>query len=52
MFLKQVYSKLYKKDRLFYANDILALMSKEPKLMSINSGIIRNAGYLKSISMD
>ena len=51
-FLKQLFSKLYRKDQLFYADDILALLKKEPELMDINSGIIRNAGYLKSISED
>lgn len=51
-FLKQIFLKLYKKDYLFYTEDILALLKKEPKLMDINSGIIRNAGYLKSLRED
>lgn len=51
-FLKKVFSKLYNKNNIFYTNDILALMEKEPKLMNINSKIVRNYGYLKSISIE
>jgi spore coat polysaccharide biosynthesis protein SpsF len=47
-FLKQVFSRLYKKKKIFDVNDILDLLKKEPELMNINSGIIRNSGYLKS----
>ena len=52
IFLKKVFSKLYNRSKIFYTNDILALMKKEPELMNINSKIVRNSGYLKSISME
>ena len=32
--------------------EILKLLKKEPKLLKINSGIVRNAGYKKSIKLD
>lgn len=51
-FLKEIFSKLYKKNKPFYAEDVLFLLGKEPKLMQINSGIIRNEGYLKSINSE
>ncbi len=51
-FLKAIFSKLYKKNKPFYAEDVLFLLGKEPKLMQINSGIIRNEGYLKSINSE
>ena len=51
-FLQKVFAKLYKKERVFFAEDILALMEEEPDLMKINSAVIRNEGYLKSIQSD
>ncbi len=51
-FLKAIFSKLYKKNKPFHAEDVLFLLGKEPKLMQINSGIIRNEGYLKSINSE
>ena len=49
---KHIYEKLYNRDRVFLTNDILALMNAEPELMTINSGIMRNEGYAKSLQED
>jgi spore coat polysaccharide biosynthesis protein SpsF (cytidylyltransferase family) len=51
-FLKEVFSRLYEKDKIFYSKDILELMKKEPNLMKLNSNIVRNEGYLKSLIED
>jgi len=48
-FLQVVFERLHKEGSLFRASEILALMAREPDLMQINSGIIRNEGYLKSL---
>jgi spore coat polysaccharide biosynthesis protein SpsF len=48
-FTLEVYRRLYKPDRLFLMNDILSLLNQEPALSEINSGIERNAGYIKSM---
>jgi len=52
VFLNQIFSNLYKQDSLFLTNDILKLLDSKPKLKNINSNIIRNEGYLKSIQRD
>lgn len=51
-FLQAVFSRLYREDRIFLANDVLALLENEPELMNINSSIVRNEGYLKSLIED
>jgi spore coat polysaccharide biosynthesis protein SpsF len=51
-FLQAVYNRLYKTGRIFLTQDILNLLEKEPKLMEMNAGIIRNEGYLKSLAED
>jgi len=50
--LQAIYDRLDHPDRVFLTNDILALMEAEPELMIINSGIIRNEGYAKSLNQD
>ena len=50
--LQVIYDRLDRPDRVFLTNDILALMDREPGLMEINSGIIRNEGYAKSLNED
>jgi spore coat polysaccharide biosynthesis protein SpsF len=50
--LQAIYDRLDYPDRVFLTNDILALMEAEPELMMINSGIIRNEGYAKSLNED
>lgn len=51
-FLNEVFAKLYKPDKIFLTQDILTLLENEPDLMEINSQIIRNEGYLKSLIKD
>ncbi|MCX9085017.1 MAG: glycosyltransferase family protein [Candidatus Methanoperedens sp.] len=51
-FVRKIYNNLYKKDEMFYIEDILNLLKKNPELEDINKGIIRNEGYLKSIKED
>ena len=48
-FLKTVFSRLYQRDRIFLASDVLALLENEPDLMRINGDIVRNEGYLNSL---
>jgi len=38
-FIRQVYERLYKEDRLFLTNDVLELLAQEPALQEINSHI-------------
>lgn len=52
LFIKNVYDKLYIKDKLFNMEDVLDLLIKNPELTYINKYIIRNEGYLKSIKID
>ena len=51
-FLQIVFSRLYRKDYLFLASDVLALVENKPELLHINSNIVRNEGYLKSLLED
>lgn len=51
-FLQALFERLYQKKRLFLTQDILDLLEQEPELMRINSHIVRNEGYLKSLEKD
>jgi len=51
-FAKEIYKRLYPTKRLFLMNDILNVLAKEPEIGKINSSIIRNEGYLKSIEQE
>ena len=51
-FLGEVFGKLYKANDKFGYAEILELMDAEPELMNINSGIVRNEGYAKSLEND
>ena len=51
-FLQVVFSRLYRPDQIFLASDVLALLDNEPELININSSIVRNEGYLKSLIED
>ena len=42
----------FKPNQLFVLNDILKFIKKNQEILKINSGIIRNSGYLKSIKND
>jgi spore coat polysaccharide biosynthesis protein SpsF len=48
-FLKEIFSRLYNKDKFFCTADILKLLEKEPDLFEINREIKRNEGYLQSL---
>lgn len=50
-FVRKIYS-LMKPRKYFTTRQILNLISKNPKLQTINAGILRNEGYLKSLRMD
>lgn len=51
-FLQEVFVRLYHEGPPFLAKDVLALLDREPELVGINSNIIRNEGYLKSLQTD
>jgi spore coat polysaccharide biosynthesis protein SpsF len=52
LFLQAVYDRLYKPGTIFQTGEILELLQREPRLMSINQGITRNEGLLKSLLQD
>lgn len=49
IFLKEIFSRLFNKDKPFLTNDILKLLHQEPELMNINKDIMRNEGYQQSL---
>lgn len=51
-FLQVIFDRLTSVRNPFLAQDILALLEREPDLKLINSKIIRNEGYLKSLKDD
>lgn len=51
-FISKIFGELYEKDRGFDKDDIYALLDRQPELLTINSGIIRNEGYIKSVEND
>ena len=52
LFINEVYKNLFNEDSFFSMEDILLLLDKNPELMNINSGFIRNEGLLKSLRED
>lgn len=51
-FLKIIFRNLYHKNPLFGMNEILDFLKENPDIEEINSKIIRNEGYLKSLKQD
>jgi len=51
-FVREIYKRLYKEGEVFYMENVLELLKKNPELIEINSKIIRNEGYLKSLEKD
>ncbi len=51
-FLERVFLRLYREDLPFDTSDILALLEREPELLTINGGIVRNEGYSRSLQSD
>jgi spore coat polysaccharide biosynthesis protein SpsF (cytidylyltransferase family) len=47
-FASEIYARLYH-GQVFGMKEILALLATEPHLQAINSGVLRNAGYLASL---
>jgi spore coat polysaccharide biosynthesis protein SpsF (cytidylyltransferase family) len=50
-FVRQIYSRM-KPKTIFYMKDVLKLLKKEPKLLTINKGIKRNEGFAKMLKYD
>jgi spore coat polysaccharide biosynthesis protein SpsF len=50
--VREIFKRLFQEGGMFYTEDILKLLEKEPHLLKINSHIIRNEGYLKSLAQD
>ncbi len=51
-FIQQVYAELYLTNKDFSMQDILNLMERRPEMSTINQGIQRNEGLLKSLRAD
>lgn len=51
-FIKAVYRRLAKNNKIFLMDDVLNLLKIEPELAKINNNIKRNEGYLKSLKED
>jgi spore coat polysaccharide biosynthesis protein SpsF len=51
-FVSRVYEALYPKDPNFNTADVLNLISTEPDLAGVNSHLVRNEGYQRSIAKD
>ena len=47
-----VLRSLYKEGGIFYLDDILNFLEKNPRLLEINKQIVRNEGYIKSLLSD
>jgi len=51
-FVREIFKRLYQKEKIFYMEDILTLLQEHPELQEINAGIQRNEGYLRSLQQD
>lgn len=51
-FVRRVYEYLYSGKPAFGMKDVLDLLKHKPELKQINSGIVRNEGYFKSLKED
>lgn len=49
-FVRSVYEYLYKHGKVFHMKDVMDLLKKHPRIQQINSGIITNEGYYKSLT--
>lgn len=50
--IKTVYKYLYTPTKIFFMADILKLLTEKPELKNINSHLLRNEGYNKSLKQD
>lgn len=51
-FVTRVYEELYPRDPAFGTQAILALLDRKPELSALNSSIVRNEGFQKSLPED
>jgi len=51
-FVREIYKRLSKKQKIFYMEDIVELLQQHPQLQEINARIQRNEGYLRSLKQD
>jgi spore coat polysaccharide biosynthesis protein SpsF len=51
-FIREVYKRINKNNKIFHMRDILEVLKKNPELMKINNGIKNDEGYFKSLSED
>ena len=51
-FVTEVFEELHEAGSHFGTAEILELLARRPDLSDLNSGIVRNAGYLKSLAQD
>lgn len=51
-FVREIFKRLYTKEKIFYMEDILTLLEEHPELQELNAGIQRNEGYLRSLKQD
>lgn len=51
-FVRNIYERLYRSDRVFLMDEVVNLLRENPKLIEINEGFERNEGYLRSIQED
>ncbi|CAN7152573.1 cytidylyltransferase domain-containing protein [Acidovorax sp. LjRoot117] len=52
VFVSQVFERLYPFNPCFSMDDVLQLLDNEPRLATLNGGILRNEGYHKSLRGD
>lgn len=52
VFIKIIYNNLYHKNPLFGMKEIMKFINENPEIERINQHIVRNEGYLKSITED
>lgn len=53
LFVTEIYKGLYKNEgNIFYMEDIVNFVKTNPELLSINQGIKRNEGYIKSLQQE
>jgi len=51
-FVREIYERLFKPDKVFLMQDILDLLKKNPELLKINQGHARNEGYTEAKKTD
>jgi spore coat polysaccharide biosynthesis protein SpsF (cytidylyltransferase family) len=51
-FVRNIYERLYRSDRVFLMDEVVNLLREDPKLLEINKGFERNEGYLRSLRED